>query len=66
MPKPQITAKNLEVLSELMIVEELAYKKCAMYANSLKDPELQSTCRTIAENHRNRFQNMLDYLNSHE
>jgi hypothetical protein len=64
--KPQIAAKNLEVLSELMIIEELAYKKCASYAGSLKDPELKSTCRTIAENHRNRFMNMLDYLNTHE
>ncbi|MDR3318891.1 MAG: hypothetical protein LBS99_05570 [Clostridiales bacterium] len=66
MAKPQITSKNLEVLSELMLMEELAYKKCANYASALKDPQLQSACRTIAENHRARFSSMFDYLNSHE
>jgi len=66
MAKPKLTAKNLEILSELMLVEELAYKKCSIYAKSLKDPLLQNECTTIAENHRSRFTALFDYLNSHE
>ncbi len=64
--KAQITAKNLEILSELMLIEELAYKKCETYASMFSDKELGNTCKTLAKNHRARFTSLFDYLNNHE
>lgn len=66
MPKPQINSKNLEILSELMMLEELAYKKNAQYSKSFKDAQLQETCKTLAANHKARYTALYDYLNSHE
>lgn len=66
MPKPKLTTKNLEILSELMLVEELAYKKCNAYSKTLKDSALTECCDTIAQNHKARFTALYDYLNSHE
>ena len=63
--KPKIAAKNLEVLSELMLIEELAYKKCDLYSRVFKDGALQTQCRDLAENHKARFNALHEYLNSH-
>ncbi|GHV01332.1 hypothetical protein FACS1894211_10830 [Clostridia bacterium] len=65
MPKPKLAAKNLEVLSELMLIEELAYKKCDLYSRSFKDDALQTQCKDLAQNHKARFNALHDYLNSH-
>ena len=63
--KPKIAAKNLEALSELMLVEELAYKKCDMYSRAFRDTALQKQCCDLAENHKARFNALHEYLNSH-
>ena len=64
--KPKkIAAKNLEVLSELMMIEELAYKKCDLYSRVFKDAALQTQCKDLAANHKARFNAMHEYLNSH-
>lgn len=64
--KPKLAAKNLEVLSELMMIEELAYKKCDIYSKQFKDRALQKQCVDLANNHKARFQALYSYLNSHE
>ena len=64
--KPKLAAKNLEVLSELMMIEELAYKKCDIYAKQFKDTALQRQCADLAHNHKARFDSLFNYLNSHE
>lgn len=61
----KITAKNLEILSELMLIEELACKKCETYAPILGDGELSEQCRTLAGAHRERFEKLYNYLNTH-
>lgn len=66
MPKPQIDSKNLEILSELMMLEELAYKKHSQYAKTFKDTQLKETCQTLANNHKARYTALYDYLNTHE
>jgi hypothetical protein len=64
MPK-KLTSKNLEVLSELMLLEELAYKKTSQCESQLKDQQLKDQCKTLAENHKNRYTALNDYLSSH-
>ena len=64
--KPKLASKNLEVLSELMMIEELAYKKCDIYSKQFKDKSLQKQCTDLANNHKSRFQSLYTYLNSHE
>lgn len=63
---PHITSKNLTILSELMTVEELNYKKSLAYASGVTDEQLKSRFNTVASNHKKRFDAMLSYLNSHE
>ena len=62
----KLAAKNLEVLSELMMLEELAYKKCDIYSKQFKDKALQKQCTDLANNHKSRFTALYTYLNSHE
>jgi len=62
----KLAAKNLEVLSELMMIEELAYKKCDIYSKQFEDAALQQQCEDLANNHKSRFNALYSYLNSHE
>ncbi len=64
--KPKLAAKNLEVLSELMLIEELAYKKCELYSGQFKDAALKKQCTDLANSHRTRFTSLYNYLNTHE
>ena len=64
--KPKLAAKNLEILSELMYIEELACKKCETYSRQLKDAALSGQCLDLAANHKARFRALYNYLNSHE
>lgn len=66
MAKPPIASKNLEGLNELMGLEELAYKKYSVYAESIKNAELKNLCSKHAQNHKARFETLVDYLNQHE
>lgn len=66
MANKKLAAKNLEVLSELMLIEELAYKKCDIYSKQFKDTALQQQCVDLADNHKARFDALYQYLNSHE
>jgi len=52
-------------LSELMLLEELAYKKTSQCESQLKDQQLKDQCKTLAENHKNRYTALNDYLSSH-
>ena len=66
MSNKKLAAKNLEALSELMYIEELAYKKADVYSGLFKDAALQRQCRDLADSHRSRFDALYSYLNSHE
>ncbi|MDR2201364.1 MAG: hypothetical protein LBP26_01155 [Clostridiales bacterium] len=62
----KLTSKNLQELGELMDSEDLAYKKCLFYATVATDSTLKSKLGAYANNHRQRFEALLKYLNSHE
>ena len=60
-----MTTKNLTEISELMTGELLAYKKCCNYVSQTQDLELKQLLGKYANNHKNRFEELLDYLKSH-
>jgi len=61
-----MTTKNLSEISELMNSEFLAYKKCCNYVSGTGDSVLKEKLGTYANNHKLRFEVLLNYLNSHE
>ena len=61
-----MTTKNLSEISELLNSEFLAYKKCCNYVGGTTDSVLKQKLGTYANNHKLRFEVLLNYLNSHE
>lgn len=58
----QLTTKDLEVISHLMIGEQMACKKARIYANTLTDVDLAAQMQALAEGHERRFNNLLTVL----
>ena len=50
-----LTAKDLDVLVQLLTGEEMACKKARMYANTLTDVALAQEMEQIAMQHEQRF-----------
>ncbi len=57
-----LTTKELTLISDLLIYEESACKKASLYSRILTDDGLAKRCKTLAENHKNRFQALLELL----
>ena len=60
-----IQTKSLSILEDQMQHEFLACKKAREYAGSFKNPALKNLADTVACAHRERFDRLFDYLNSH-
>ncbi len=50
-----LTAKDLDVLSQILTGEEIACKKARVYANTLTDAALAEEMGRIADAHATRF-----------
>ena len=50
-----LTAKDLDVLSQILTGEEIACKKARVYANTLTDAALAEEMDRIADAHAQRF-----------
>ena len=50
-----LTAKDLDVLVQVLTGEEMACKKARMYANTLTDVALAQEMEQIAQQHEQRF-----------
>ncbi len=50
-----LTAKDLDVLTQILTGEEMACKKARIYANTLTDTALAQTMEEIASAHAQRF-----------
>jgi hypothetical protein len=62
---PQINTvsnKELAALSDLLGMEQTAYKKCKSYANSLTDPALQILFTELAQSHVKKFMALYEAL----
>ena len=60
----RISSKNLTYLSEALDREALACRKCAQYSTMLLDPALQQMAASLSQRHKERYDNLLRYLNS--
>ncbi|NLC17312.1 MAG: hypothetical protein GX756_05475 [Clostridiales bacterium] len=61
----KLTTKNLEILTEMMMLEELAYKKATEYKSKFKDQQLKDQFNVLAQNHKSRYTKLNDYLAIH-
>lgn len=61
----QIDAKALTILKEQMEQEAVACQKYEAYAGAFMDQTLSTHARTLANCHKQRFENLFNYLNSH-
>ena len=63
---PSMTTKDLQMLEDQLTYESLAVKKCRQYQGMFTDPVLQNVSSNLATHHQQRFQSLLQYLNSHQ
>ena len=63
---PKLDAPNLKVLEDQLNYEVMMNKKLSQYAEYCGDPQLKSVCRQGAQRHKQNFDDLLQYLNSHQ
>lgn len=63
---PQLTSRNLTILSDQLGHEALLVHKYAQAAQSVNDPSVRSQLYSISELHRKHYDTLLNYLNSHQ
>lgn len=61
-----LDARNLEILKEEMYHEALAYKKCKVYSELLAEQPLRDMACTLAQHHKQHFDALQNYLDSHQ
>ena len=61
-----VTTKNLEYLEEMMRQEALACKKCTQYSQLFQDRQLQDLCGQLKAHHKQRFDALYQFLDSHK
>jgi len=66
MPSPQIESKNLTILEDQATQEMIASKKCSEFANELTEPQSKGIAERLSNRHREHFNKLRDYLNSHQ
>jgi len=57
-----LTAKEVDFLSDLLTFEESACKKAKMYSKTLTDATLSEAMSKLATNHQKRFEMLLQQL----
>lgn len=60
-----IQTKSLTILEDQMEHEFLACKKAEHYAATFEDSQLKDLANQLAAGHRQRYDRLLGYLNSH-
>ena len=65
MQSPKIETKNLTIIEDQATQEMVMSKKMEHYSTQLTDQQAKNMATELARNHRNHFDNLLNYLNSH-
>lgn len=63
--KNTIQNKGLTILGDQMQQEYLACKKAEFYASTFSDAQMKAVADQLARDHRDRFNRLYSYLNSH-
>lgn len=61
-----IDASNLKVIQDQLHYEYVMNKKTNRYVQYCNDQKLKSLCSEIAQTHKQNFNDLLNYLNSHQ
>jgi len=64
--KPKLDEKNLLYLEDTLNYEYLASKKCDAYSLQFNDQNCKNLAQQLSQHHKQRFDSLLDYLNSHQ
>lgn len=62
----KLESNNLKVLEDQLNYESLMNKKFNNYADYCTDTELKNLCQLSAKKHKQHYNNLLNYLNSHQ
>ena len=57
-----LTTKEATLISDLLIYEEQAFKKAKLYSKTLTEKQTAEHLLKISENHKRRFNALLDLL----
>ncbi len=60
-----LTSKNLTILEDQLNAEDLTIKKMEHYAQYAQDTQIKDICSRAAQLHKQHFNFLLSYLNSH-
>ncbi|WP_246579353.1 hypothetical protein [Alkaliphilus flagellatus] len=62
----KLDSDNLKVLEDQLNHESLMTKKCTNYASYCTDTELKNLCQQASQKHKQHYNELLNYLNSHQ
>ena len=62
----QLEANNLKVIKDQLESEALLNKKYSEYAQRITDPQIKNLCDQGSQVHRQNFENLKTYLDSHQ
>ena len=64
--QPKLTADNLKVLKDQIGYEGLMNKKARQYGEYCTDTQLKDVCNKAADMHKQNFNHLKNYLDSHQ
>lgn len=64
--KPKLDEKNLMYLNDTLNYEYLASKKCETYSMQFNDDNCKTLATQLTQHHKERFDALYDYLDSHQ
>ncbi len=62
----QLDANNLKILEDQLSYESLMNSKFSTYAEYCTDTELKNLCQQAAQKHKQHYNELFNYLNSHQ
>lgn len=62
----KLDANNLKILEDQLNYEALMNKKFSTYAGYCTDAELKNLCQQAAQKHKQHYNELYNYLNSHQ
>lgn len=63
---PQIESKNLTILEDQLTLEALATKKYKLAAQQCTSQDIVDLCNQAYERHKKHYDDLFNYLNSHQ
>lgn len=62
----KLDSNNLKVLEDQLTYESLMTKKFSSYAEYCSDTQLKNLCLSASQKHKQHYNELLNYLNSHK